>query len=81
MTRIKNENLVFLPDGITNGLAKLFNIAYAKKMSKKQTKQQTTNEMIVDVRTYDEIYDKHTKNCTSINIHDICRLVKHTDVR
>ena len=40
---------------------------------------ETTEEMLTDLQNYDEVYHKHTKNCTNINIDGGWRFVKHTD--
>ena len=38
-----------------------------------------TDEMLIDVENYGELYHRHNKNCTNIDTDGLCRLVKHTD--
>ena len=40
---------------------------------------ETTEEMLADLQNYDEVFHKHTKKCTNIDIDGVCRFVKHTD--
>ena len=40
---------------------------------------ETTEEMLTDLQNYDEVYHKHNKNCTNIDIDGVCRFVKHAD--
>ena len=38
-----------------------------------------TEAMVADLQNYDEIYHKHTKKYTNIDIDCVCRFLKHTD--
>ena len=40
---------------------------------------ETTEEMLADAQNYDEVFHKHTKRCTNIDINGVCRFVKHND--
>ena len=40
---------------------------------------ETTEEMLADPQNYDEVFHKHSKRCTNIDINGVCRFVKHND--